>query len=62
MEIKKDLFGNTPKIGDIIVFNPPKYKGLVYSSIIGFTKAGLPQVENIPYCLYNSVKTDFVIK
>jgi len=28
MKRKVDIFGNTPEVGDIIVFNPPKYKGL----------------------------------
>ena len=40
-----DILGNTPKIGDIISYNPAKYKGLVYGECIGFAKTtGLPIV------------------
>jgi len=44
MEIRKDILGNTPKIGDIIVFNPPREKGLVAAKVFGFAKSGLPKV------------------
>ena len=59
--MKKDIFNKTPKIGDTIVFNPPKYKGVMSSIIVGFSKAGLPMVNHIPGCLSNSIKTSFVI-
>lgn len=58
--MKTDLFGNIPKVGDIIIFNPPYLKGLIYGECIGFTKAGLPKVINCNSSY--SVKTDFVIK
>lgn len=46
MKIKKDIFNITPKVGDIIVYNPPKYKGVVYGKCVGFTKVGLPLCDN----------------
>ena len=45
MEIRKDILGNIPEVGNTIVFNPPKYKGLVYGECIGFTTGGLPKVK-----------------
>ncbi|HMT01951.1 MAG TPA: hypothetical protein PKD00_01345 [Burkholderiales bacterium] len=45
--IKQDMLGKTPAIGDYIGFNPPWYKGLVYGTCIGFTRAGLPKINNI---------------
>lgn len=47
MEIQKDILGNIPKVGDTIVFNPPKYKGLLSGEITSFTKSGLPKIEKI---------------
>jgi len=44
MKIQTDIFGVTPKIGDTIVYNPPKYKGLVVAKCMGFTKSGLPEL------------------
>ena len=46
MEIRKDVMGKLPKIGDTIAFIPPKYKnGQVYvGKIVSFTKSGLPEV------------------
>jgi len=47
-EIRKDIFGETPEIGDTIIFNPPHYKGLVYGICIGFSeKSKLPLVNNL---------------
>lgn len=40
-----DIFGKTPKVGDIIVYNPPHYKGLVYGKCKALSKAGNPRVE-----------------
>ena len=71
-EIKKDIFGSIPKIGDIIIFNPPSYKGLVYGECIGFTNAGVPKVSGghldswpMSYEINNkgfySIKTNFAI-
>lgn len=45
--VRKDLLGNTPSVGDIIVFNPPRYKGLVHGVCIGFSSGGLPKVNKI---------------
>ena len=46
-EIRKDVFGNTPKIGDEIAFNPPGYKGLVTGLIVSFSKdSGLPRIKH----------------
>lgn len=60
--MKKDIFGIEPKIGDIIVFNPPKYKGLVYGKCIGFTKVGLPIIEHTSFIgSKESIKTDFLV-
>lgn len=47
MNIQKDLFGREPKVGDIIAFNPPSYKGLTYGTCVGFSKAGLPKINNV---------------
>jgi hypothetical protein len=47
MKIKPDLFGNIPKVGDVIGFNPPRYKGLVYGTIIGFSKSGCPHIGDV---------------
>jgi len=44
-DIRKDIFGIEPEIGDMIVYNPVKYKGLVYGKCIGFVKSGLPEIE-----------------
>lgn len=43
--IKTDIFGIVPQIGDIIVFNPPHYKGLLHFECVGFSEAGLPEVN-----------------
>lgn len=73
-KIRTDIFYITPEIGDTIIFNPPKYKGLVYGECIGFSEAGLPKVTNIkPYVSsnleygidkngYYTPKTEFVVK
>lgn len=48
MKIRKDIFGREPQIGDMLVFNPPKYKGLVSGICIGFKSAsGLPIVGDL---------------
>lgn len=73
MEVKKDLLSNIPKIGDLVVFNPPRYKGLTIGTIQSFTSSGLPEViikEGFSECsMYweirkkgvYSIKTDFLI-
>ena len=45
--IKQDLLGNIPNIGDLIGFNPPQNSGLIYGTCIGFTRVGLPKVNNL---------------
>jgi hypothetical protein len=45
MKVQKDILGIKPSVGDTIIFNPAKYKGLIYGECKGFTKAGLPEVE-----------------
>ena len=45
MTKQTDIFGITPEIGDTIVYNPPKYKGLVIGKCVGFAKSGLPELK-----------------
>ena len=45
MDIRKDIIGNIPQIGDIIAFNPPAYKGLVFGEVLSFSKVGLPEIN-----------------
>ena len=52
MEIRCDILGVIPEIGDIIIFNPPKYKGLIFGDCMGFTKVGLPKVGNLNCVMY----------
>ena len=40
-----DIFGIVPEIGDLIAYNPPKYKGLIFGKCVGFAKSGLPLLE-----------------
>jgi hypothetical protein len=45
MTIRQDLMGKTPKIGDIIAYNPAHYKGIVLGYVTDFKKpSGLPTV------------------
>lgn len=66
MEKRKDLFGNTPEIGDIIAFVPSAYKLMIYGECIGFAKSGLPELKIDPSFGYtgqhNTPKKGFVIK
>lgn len=41
----KDLFGVELQVGDIVAFNPPKYKGLVKGKIVKFT----PKMVTVAY-------------
>ena len=45
MDIRKDIIGNIPQIGDTIAFNRPSYKGLSYGIVLSFSKAGLPEMN-----------------
>ena len=47
MNIRNDFMGKVPYIGDVIVFNPPRYKGLVKGVCVGFQESGLPKVAEI---------------
>ena len=68
-EIRKDIFGITPELGDLIAFNPAKYKGLVAGECVDYTSVGLPVVmlTDTKYSGYNSKgtivpKTGFVVR
>jgi len=40
-EIRKDILGRELNIDDVVVFNPPKYKGIILGKIIRFTPKGI---------------------
>lgn len=65
MKIRTDIMGRTPEIGDIIVYNPPYYKGIKKAYVIGFAKSGLPIIgptNNIRYLVEaDTPKTGFAI-
>ena len=61
-EPKKDIFGDIPNIGDTIIFNPPKYKGLLYGELIKFTDAGCPGVLVEEYKDNNSIRLETIRK
>jgi len=44
-EVRKDIFGVEPEIGDLIAFNPPRYSGLISGICMGFAESGLPEVD-----------------
>ena len=47
MTIRIDFLGNTPEIGNIIVFNPPRYKGLVKGFLYWISGIGItPSFRN----------------
>lgn len=35
--MNEDIFGSKLFLNDIVAFNPPRYKGLVFARVIGFT-------------------------
>jgi len=39
--IMKDVFGVDLAIGDIVAFNPPRYKGLITGKVVDFTLTGV---------------------
>lgn len=43
--VRKDNLKRIPKIGDLVCYNPPYYKGLVHGKVVGFNNGGLPMVE-----------------
>lgn len=58
------MFDREPKMGDIVVYNPPRRKGLKYGFVIGFTRVGLPILkENLEdeNCLEYAPKTGFAV-
>lgn len=62
MKAKVDIVGNTPKIGDVVIYNPPYYKGIKLVEISDFTKSGCPvgyYLDNRDY--KHIVKTNFFI-
>lgn len=71
--VQNDILGETPLVGDIIIYNPPLYKGLIYGICMGYTSAGLPEVKldekfknvnagKILNSGYYSPKTGFIVK
>lgn len=40
-KIHKDKIGNVLSIDDVVVFNPPRYKGIKLGKIIRFTEKGV---------------------
>lgn len=44
-KVFKDLYGQPLEIGDPVAFNPPKYKGLMKGTVIGFT----PKMVTVQY-------------
>ena len=66
-EKRKDIFGITPELGDLIAFNPARYKGLVVGECVDYTSVGLPVVMLTD--IYNSddkgtvtPKTGFIVR
>lgn len=64
--IKKDIVGNIPKVGDIIIYNPAYYKGVQLLLIEKFSRAGCPVGfyldENLKKTIFdNNVRTGFYI-
>ncbi len=45
MTTRTDVLGNVPTKGCTIIWNPPRYKGLVYGKCVGFAKSGLPLIQ-----------------
>lgn len=41
----KDFFGNPLNIGDVVAFNPPRYKGLTKGTVTKFA----PQMVEVEY-------------
>lgn len=39
-DIRLDFVGNIVRIGDIVVYNPPYYKGLREGTVVKFTPQG----------------------
>lgn len=47
-ERRLDIMGKMPHVGDLIIYNPPRYKGLVKMVCVGFAKSGLPILVKPP--------------
>jgi len=65
-----DILNQEVNIGDTIVFNPPKYKGIVHGIVRGFSESGLPKIHTITRVhgayiqekdFYNTPKTGFAV-
>lgn len=67
-EIRSDMVGKIPALGDLVAFNPPAYKGLLIRPILNFSTSGLPIVDmnwddqlGRYQSRIKSIKTGFVI-
>ena len=47
MEKRKDIAGKIPELWDIVVYNPPGYKGIKMAYVTGFAKSGLPKTVEV---------------
>jgi len=52
----KDVFGIDLAIGDIVAFNPPRYKGLILAKVVAFT----PQMVRVEYSWQGHTHTTVV--
>jgi hypothetical protein len=43
MIVRTDVTSRTPVIGDRIVYNPPRYKGIVIAVVVEITRSGSPR-------------------
>lgn len=41
VEVRKDIVGRELAIGDVVAFNPPKYKGIILGKVVKFTTKGI---------------------
>jgi len=49
----KDIFGIELSIGDVVAFNPPRYKGLIKGKVVAFT----PKMVRIEYTKNGETET-----
>lgn len=66
MQIRKDILGREPIVGDTIVYNPPSYKGIESALVVGFAKSGLPiivpkRLENYYNDLHSEDRSTWVM-
>lgn len=60
MKVKTDIVGNIPKIGNVVVYNPPYYKRIKLVQISDFTKSGCPKGKSKDG-EFHIIKTNFFI-